>query len=54
MESAATLSASLTDIATHFVILPGILADALDEHGPDAKAWAWLDGGKLLKLEVQS
>lgn len=46
--------ACLADIATRFPILPSVLADALDEHGGDAMAWAWIDGPKILRLEVDA
>lgn len=50
--SAGAIRGALTDIASRFPILPNVLADALDEHGPDAQCWAWIDGSKLVKLEV--
>lgn len=43
---------TLSDIASKFVILPEILADALDVYGSNADAWAWFDGDKLTKLEL--
>jgi len=52
---AETKHEALSDIAAQFVILPGVLADALDEHGGDALAWAWIgDDGRLVRLEVES
>lgn len=45
---------SLGDIASHFPVLPGRLADALDDHGASAYAWAWIEDGRLLRLEVES
>ena len=43
---------ALTDIASRFPILPARLANALDEHGGSAYAWAWITDGRLLRLEV--
>lgn len=48
----AGIHAALGDLAGRFPVLPNGLADALDEHGPDALAWVWLDGSKILRLEV--
>lgn len=45
---------ALTDIAARFPILPARLADALDEHGPDAMAWATIVDGRLVALEVEA
>jgi hypothetical protein len=44
---------ALADLSTRFPILPARLADALDVHDGSALAWAWIDDGRLLRLEVE-
>lgn len=47
------IRAALTDIATRFPLVPVELADAMDEHGGDAIAFAWISPtGVLLRLEL--
>ena len=50
----ALVREALSEIATRFVLLPTIVADALDTHGPEAIAWAWFDGARLIRLDVDS
>jgi len=54
VDTTEVLHEALAEISGRFPILPETLANALDEFGSGQLAWAWIDGGRLLRLELDA